>query len=66
MVKMSDLKSKTWKKLAEIECDTGSPNRICEAIAEAMGCSMSDAASMIKDGWAEICEDGIVIWADMH
>lgn len=66
MVKMIDLKSKTWKKLAEIECDTSSPNSICESIAEVIGGSVSDAASMIKDGWAEICEDGVVIWADMH
>ena len=65
-MKMADITSRTWTKLAEIPTDDFSIEGITEAInkefGEELGEPMFDILEAIADGYIQVCEDGIIIW----
>jgi len=62
-MKMKEVKSVTWKKTAEIPTDDFSIDGIARAISEEFGKPMFyDTAIAIKEGYIQICDDGIIVW----
>ena len=60
-MKMNEVKSVTWTKLAEIPTDDFSIEGI--AINEEFGEQMfDDILEAIEDGYIQVCDDGIIIW----
>ena len=66
-MKMADITSRTWKKVAEIPTDDFSIAGIGRAIDEEFGVDfyedVLDVADAINEGYIQICEDGIIIWS---
>lgn len=63
-MKMADITSRTWTKLAEIPTDDFSVEGIAETINQGFGEPMfEDILEAIADGYIQVCEDGIIIWA---
>ena len=66
-MKMNEVKSRTWTKLAEIETTAKTPMDIYDVICKEFGVDfyedVFDVTAAILDGYIEICEDGIIIWA---
>jgi len=62
-MKMNEVKSATWTKLAEIPTDDFSIAGIRRAINEEFGeVLFEDVRQEIADGYIEICDDGIIVW----
>ena len=62
-MKMNEVKSITWTKMAEIPTDDLSIVGITEAINEEFGEPMfEDILEAIADGYIQVCEDGIIVW----
>ena len=65
-MKMNEVKSVTWTKLAEIPTDDFSIAGIRRAVNEEFGEMWFDDASAvvyaISDGYIQVCEDGIIVW----
>ena len=65
-MKMNEVKSRTWTKLAEIKTDAKTPMDIYEVLCEEFGVDfyedVLDVADAISAGNIEICDDGIIIW----
>lgn len=62
-MKMNEVKSRTWSKMAEIPTDDFSIEGIARAINEEFGEPMFDnIETAIKEGYIQVCEDGIIIW----
>ena len=62
-MKMHDVRSITWTKMAEIPTDDFSIDGIIEAINEEFGEPMFyDILDALSEGYVEICDDGIIIW----
>ena len=62
-MKMADITSRTWTKLAEIPTDDFSIAGIGRAINEEFGEQMfDDILEAIADGYIQVCDDGIIIW----
>ena len=62
-MKMADIKSRTWKKMAEIPTDDFSIEGIASAINEEFGEQMfDDILEAIADGYIQVCDDGIILW----
>ena len=62
-MKMAEITSRTWTKIAEIPTDDISVDGIAEAIDKEFGEPFfEDIENAIADGYIEICEDGIIIW----
>lgn len=62
-MKMSEVKSITWSKTAEIPTDDFSIEGIARAINKEFGEPMFDnILEAIAEGYIQICEDGIIIW----
>ena len=62
-MKMANITSNTWTKIAEIETDDFSIEGIARAINKEFGEPFFETIeNAIKDGYIEICEDGIIIW----
>ena len=62
-MKMNEVKSVTWSKMAEIPTDDFSIEGIAEAINEEFGEQMfDDILEAIADGYIQVCDDGIIIW----
>jgi hypothetical protein len=63
---MKETTSTTWKKLAEIETKDFTSQGILEALTNdgLDDFTIDEVESMIKNGWIEICEDGIIVWYD--
>lgn len=62
-MKMNEVKSATWSKMAEIPTDDFSINGIRRAINEEFGEQMfDDILEAIADGYIQVCDDGIIIW----
>ena len=63
-MKMIDSTSRTWTKLAEIKTDDFTAEGIAIAINKEFGEMLfEDVKQEIANGYIEICEDGIIIWA---
>ena len=66
-MKMADITSRTWTKVAEIPTDDFSIAGIGRAINEEFGVDfyedVLDVADAINEGYIQICEDGIIIWS---
>lgn len=62
-MKMNEVKSITWSKMAEIPTDDFSVDGIARAINEEFGEPMfDDIFDALSEGYIEICEDGIIVW----
>ena len=62
-MKMNEVKSVTWTKLAEIPTDDFSIAGIRRAINEEFGEMLfEDVRQEISDGYIQVCDDGIIIW----
>lgn len=63
-MRMQEITSSTWTKVAEIATTDSSIEAIAEAINKEFGEPMFDNIELaIKHGYIEICDDGIIIWA---
>ena len=65
-MKMKEVKSVTWSKLAEIKTNARTPNDIYNVICKEFDVDFYEDASAvadaIADGSIQICEDGIIVW----
>ena len=62
-MKMADITSRTWKKVAEIPTDDFTEEGIRRAINEEFGEPMfDDILEAIAEGYIQVCDDGIIIW----
>ena len=65
-MKMNEVKSITWTKMAEIPTDDLSIVGITEAINDEFGemfIAFEDILEAIADGAIQVCEDGIIVWS---
>lgn len=62
-MKMADITSRTWKKVAEIPTDDFTEEGIASAINKEFGEQMfDDILEAIAEGYIQVCEDGIIVW----
>ena len=62
-MKMNEVKSVTWSKMAEIPTDDFSIDGIIEAIDKEFGEQIfDDIFYALSEGYIQVCEDGIIIW----
>ena len=62
-MKMADITSRTWSKMAEIPTDDFSIEGIASAINKEFGEQMfDDILEAIADGYIQVCDDGIILW----
>ena len=62
-MKMNEVKSVTWTKLAEIPTDDFTDEGIASAINEEFGEMLfEDILEAIADGYIQVCDDGIILW----
>ena len=65
-MKMNEVKSVTWSKLAEIKTNAKTPKGIYNVLCKEFGVDfyedVSAVADAIADGNIQICEDGIIVW----
>lgn len=63
-MKMTNITSRTWEKIAEIPTDDFSIDGIASAINKEFGEPfIEDIENAIADGYIEIADDGIIVWA---
>ena len=62
-MKMAEIISRTWTKIAVIPTDDFSTEGIATAINEEFGEPMfDDILFAIAEGYIQVCEDGIIVW----
>ena len=65
-MKMNEVKSVTWSKLAEIKTSEKTLMGIFKTIRREFGEDfyedVLDVADAINEGYIQICDDGIIIW----
>ena len=62
-MKMNEVKSVTWTKIAEIPTDDFTIEGISRAINKEFGEPfVEDILEAIEAGYIEIAEDGIIVW----
>ena len=65
-MKMADITSRTWTKLAEIKTSEktlmGIYKAICREFGEDFYEDVLDVADAINEGYIQVCDDGIIIW----
>lgn len=62
-MRMNDVRSITWTKIAEIPTDDFSIDGIAKAINEVFGEPFPvDIGEAIAEGYIQICDDGIILW----
>lgn len=65
-MKMKDVKSITWVKVAEIKTKARTPKGIYKALCREFGVDFYEDAfaveAAIAEGYIEICDDGIIVW----
>ena len=62
-MKMADITSRTWTKLAEIPTDDFTEEGIRRAINEVFGEMLfEDVLEEIANGYIENADDGIIVW----
>ena len=68
MKTMRKTNSQTWTKLVEIKTKARTIKGICNAINKFYGEEFYEPDQIekcIKDGWIEVCSDGVVLFADL-
>ena len=65
-MKMNEVKSATWTKLAEIKTSEktlmGIYKALCKEFGEAFYEDVLDVADAINYGNIQVCDDGIIVW----
>ena len=62
-MKMNEVKSITWRKVAEIPTDDFSVDGIAEAIDKEFGEPfIGGIVDAIAEGYIQVCDDGIIVW----
>ena len=65
-MKMNEVKSITWVKVAQIKTKAKTAKGIYKVLCKEFGVDFYEDAlaveAAIKEGYIEICEDGIIIW----
>jgi hypothetical protein len=65
-MKMNEVKSRTWSKMAEIKTNAKTPKGIYNVLCKEFGVDFFEDVSAvldaISDGYIQICEDGIIVW----
>lgn len=62
-MKMADITSRTWTKVAEIPTEDFSIDGIIEAIDKEFGEQIfDDILNALSEGYIEIADDGIIVW----
>ena len=65
-MKMNEVKSVTWSKMAEIKTNaktlTGIYKAICKEFDVDFYENEFEVAISIEDGYIQVCEDGIIVW----
>lgn len=65
-MKMNEVYSVTWTKLAEVKTKAKTPKGIYKVLCREFGVDFYENASAvadaIDDGYIEVCDDGIIIW----
>lgn len=65
-MKMNEVKSRTWAKVAEIKTNATTLKGIYKAIHEEFDADFCedvlDVAIAINEGYIQICDDGIIVW----
>ena len=66
-MKMNEVKSVTWTKMAEIETSEKTMKGIYKVLCKEFGDDyyedVLDVADAISDGYIQVCDDGIIVWA---
>ena len=66
-MKMNDVSSVTWTKTAEIKTNARTPKGIYNVLCKEFGVDfyedVSAVLAAISDGYIQVCEDGIIVWA---
>ena len=66
-MKMKEVTSVTWSKMAEIKTKAKTPFGIYRVLCEEFGndfCEdVSEVLDAISDGYIQICDDGIIVWS---
>ena len=67
-MKMNEVKSVTWTKMAEIKTNAKTPEGIYNVLCEEFGNDFFEDVSAvlyaISDGCIQVCEDGIILWGE--
>ena len=65
-MKMNEVKSATWTKLAEIKTNAKTPMDVYEVLCKEFGeDSYEDVFAVdnaILEGYIQVCDDGIIVW----
>ena len=65
-MKMNEVKSVTWTKMAEIKTKAKTPTDIYNVLCKEFGVDFYDDVFAVDDaideGYIQICDDGIIIW----
>ena len=65
-MKMNEVKSVTWSKLAEIKTTEKTLMGIYKVICKEFGVDFCEdvlaVEDSISDGYIQICDDGIIVW----
>ena len=65
-MKMAEITSRTWIKIAEISTDDFTFDGLARAINKEFGEPMfDDILEALSEGYIEICDDGIIIWCSV-
>lgn len=64
-MKMAQITSRTWFKLAEIPTEDFTTEGIIESLEHEFGeeYSEEDIIELIQTGYLELCDDGLIYWA---
>lgn len=65
-MKMNEVNSITWSKLAEVKTRAKTAKGIYKVLRKEFGVDFYEDAlaveAAIKDGYIEICDDGLIVW----
>ena len=65
-MKMNEVKSVIWTKMAEVKTKAKTPRGIYKVICKEFGVDFYENASAVAyalaDGHIQVCDDGIIIW----
>ena len=65
-MKMNEVESRTWTKMAEIKTSAKTPKGIYKVLCKELGVDFYENAlaveAAIAEGYIEICDDGIIVW----
>ena len=65
-MKMNEVKSRTWSKLAEIKTNAKTPKGFYSVLCKEFGVGfyndVFEVEDAIREGYIQICDDGIIVW----